>query len=127
VRFVAIVLASGVLLGVSGTAHAAHAAKSCPDLDNAVDIVATGALSCRLVGAGIEIYQGAPIGCVEGSRCGQSGVSPGGATMFASCRRQDLHVGCTIGVIRRHKQLRSKVRFTMLHDPYNCPGAPVCP
>jgi hypothetical protein len=122
-----VLAALGAMLALVAGAAPTAQGKSCPDLENAIHIEATGPLSCRLVGVGIEIYQGAPVGCVEGPRCGQSGISPAGALMYAACRRHDLRVGCTIGVRgRTHRWAHSKVRFTMVRDPYGCPDDPVC-
>jgi hypothetical protein len=127
-----LVLASTTLValmpvGSGQAAPGARLAKTCPDTHNAAEIHASGPLSCRLIRIGVGIYQGAPVGCVESYRCGQSGVGPGGAVMFASCRRSGLRVGCVISWRRDHTRLRGKVRFTMLRDPYGCPDNPVCP
>jgi hypothetical protein len=119
-------LVSAMSFGTGQAAPGARAAKACPDARNAIEIEASGQLSCRLIRLGVEIYQGAPVGCVESDRCGQSGVGPGGAVMFASCRRSGLRVGCVIAWRRGDRRLRGKVRFTMLRDPYGCPDNPVC-
>jgi hypothetical protein len=107
-----------------GTAQASY---SCPDGSNATAIQASG-ISCSSAQTAIGIYEGAPTGCVEANGCSQSG-SIRHKVALVSCSRTQFNVSCAVFIKTRKRRggklrnKRSSVTFTMLHDPYGCPGS----
>jgi hypothetical protein len=132
VAVAALVVAPGLAAGAAGRAHAAAHTVSCRAEVDATGVRATG-LSCAVAGNAIATYQGAPVGCVTGSRCVQSGTNGrGGQALIVSCRRTGLKISCAVYLKSPHGAVRNPrvggvrltgrwvtgtVAFTMRHDP----------
>jgi hypothetical protein len=118
--------------GASGRAHAAARTVSCRAEVDATGVRATG-VSCGVATNAIATYEGAPVGCVTGSRCTQSGINGRhGQALIVSCRRRGLKVSCAVYLKSAHGTVRNPrvdgvrltgrwatgtVAFTVRHDP----------